>query len=180
MIAPWNQHVIFYLTVLKMIKTINELSKQLGALLKQNNMRCTTAESCTGGGLSAAITAIPGSSAWFECGFVTYSNQSKEDFLGVPHEILETEGAVSEACAIAMATGAIHHSHADLSVAITGIAGPDGGSTDKPVGTVWIAWANKNDVKTASHYVFQGSREEIRTTCIKAALSGLIEFAAIN
>ncbi len=180
MIEPWNQHVTFYLSVLKMTKTINELSKQLGVLLKQSNMRCATAESCTGGGLSAAITAIPGASAWFECGFVTYSNQSKADLLGVPHEILETEGAVSESCAMAMAIGAIQHSHADLSVAVTGIAGPDGGRIEKPVGTVWIAWANKNNVKTATHYVFQGTREEIRTACIKAALSGLIEFAFIG
>ncbi|MFZ4076620.1 MAG: CinA family protein [Legionellaceae bacterium] len=154
-------------------KSINTLAENLGRLLQQHHLTCVTAESCTGGALSAAITAIPGASQWFDRGFVTYSNQAKIELLGVPQALLLTHGAVSEGCAIAMATGAILHSQADISVAITGIAGPAGGTVDKPVGTVWIAWAKKNTPAFASAYFFEGDRHHIREGSMKAALHGL-------
>ena len=155
--------------------SVKTLTEKLGLMMQSRHITCVTAESCTGGGLSSALTAIPGASNWFDRGFVTYSNQAKEELLDVPKEIFIHHGAVSEFCALAMARGAMAHSHADLGVSITGIAGPDGGSVEKPVGTVWIAWAKKNGPGHAEHYIFQGNREQIRKAAIKAALIGLIK-----
>lgn len=150
------------------------LSVALGKHLLNHKLICTVAESCTGGGLAAAITDTPGSSQWFDRGFVTYSNAAKHEMLQVPPKMIASFGAVSKETACAMATGAIANSVADISIAITGIAGPDGGSTDKPIGTTWIAWANKKRLIQVSCYTFTGSRTSIRQQAINKALEGLI------
>ncbi|MFU8797894.1 MAG: CinA family protein [Gammaproteobacteria bacterium] len=129
-----------------------------------------TAESCTGGGLAYAITAIPGSSHWFERGFVTYSNISKEELLGVKPEILEEYGSVSEEAAIEMAKGALLHSHAQFSIAITGVAGPEGGTPNKPVGTIYFAWGSLEKIYSQRHF-FKGNRYMIRKQAIAFALA---------
>ncbi len=136
--------------------------------------RLATAESCTGGGLAEVVTSIPGSSAWFERGFVTYSNDAKSEMLGVSAETLRRFGAVSEQCAREMAEGALRHSRADIGVAITGIAGPEGGSADKPVGTVWIAWAGRDRPTVVVLKNFGGDRRAIRAQAVEAALEGLL------
>lgn len=142
--------------------------------LTERGLRLTTAESCTGGGLSYWLTSVPGSSNWFDRGFVTYSNAAKVAMLGLDPEHLETQGAVSEETALAMAKGALLHSRADLSIAITGVAGPDGGSAEKPVGTVWIAWADQQKAQ-ARLYHFKGDRQAVRLQSMVAALKTLIE-----
>jgi nicotinamide-nucleotide amidase len=120
---------------------IDELSRRLGAACAEAKVKVATAESCTGGGVGEAITRTAGSSAWYDRGFVTYSNEAKVDLLGVKQETIGSHGAVSEAVAREMAQGALHQSVADFAVAVTGIAGPAGGTATKPVGLVWIAWA---------------------------------------
>src|SRR5579862_4607452 len=122
--------------------TLEQLAKEVGERFKSRGLKLVTAESCTGGGLAYAITSIPGSSAWFERGLVTYSNISKEELLGVNPGTLATFGSISAEAAKEMAEGALRHSQAQISIALTGIAGPEGGSLDKPVGTVWIACAS--------------------------------------
>lgn len=154
---------------------IHVLVKQLAALLIQHHLRCAVAESCTGGGLSAAMTDIPGSSEWFDRGFVTYSNEAKQELLGVSADLIQTQGAVSEAVVLAMALGVIANSHADLSVSISGVAGPGGGTVDKPVGTVWIGLAGAGKPVQAHRYVFQGNRSAIRLQAVQSALEILIE-----
>ncbi|MCP0914523.1 MULTISPECIES: RNA 2',3'-cyclic phosphodiesterase [Legionella] len=157
----------------------NALAAELGSLLLRRKIRCAVAESCTGGGLSSVITEIPGSSQWFERGFVTYSNQAKEDMLRVPHRLIASYGAVSEQTARAMAEGAIAASRAEVSVAITGVAGPGGGSEQKPVGTVWIAWAGDWQDTYSQCYQFKGNRTEIRNQAIVIALQGLLKRCAV-
>lgn len=157
-----------------------QLSAQVGELLKTHHMQLSTAESCTGGGVAEMITAISGSSEWFERGFVTYSNASKQDLLAVQAHTLADAGAVSEETAREMAQGALSHSRTHISVAITGIAGPDGGSLDKPVGTVWLAWAVKGGDCVTQRHLFTGNREEIRHQAVYAALSGLITILTQN
>ena len=117
-----------------------ELSSEVGRVLVVQHLKLVTVESCTGGWIGQSLTAVAGSSAWYERGFVTYSNASKSDLVGVPRELISRSGAVSEPVVRAMARGALSHSPADLALAVTGIAGPDGGSADKPVGTVWLGW----------------------------------------
>ncbi|THU02884.1 CinA family protein [Lampropedia puyangensis] len=153
--------------------TITQLVSDLaGALIAQNAM-LVTAESCTGGLVAASCTDLAGSSLWFDRGMVTYSNDAKTDLLGVPSALIMEHGAVSEPVARAMAHGAIIHSNAHFSVAITGIAGPGGGSYDKPVGTVWFAWSAYN--KTVSEkIVFHGDRASIRQAATKHALQQLL------
>lgn len=154
------------------------LSQQLGELLKANNLTLALAESCTGGLAAEYITAIAGSSAWFDCGFVTYSNASKIKMLGVLTTSLDSYGAVSEAVANEMAAGALTHSQADISASITGIAGPDGGSEEKPVGTVCFAWAQKQDGKitaTTATTLFQGDRQAIRHQAVSYLMANLIK-----
>jgi nicotinamide-nucleotide amidase len=151
--------------------TLCQLAQTLGQQWLKKKQRIVTAESCTGGSLSALITAIPGSSQWFDRGFVTYSNQAKTEMLGVAAQLIASHGAVSEAVARAMALGALQHSHAQVSIAITGIAGPGGGSFEKPVGTVWIAWAQSADLVTAQCCLFQGSRQTIREQAVERALT---------
>ncbi|WP_415902038.1 nicotinamide-nucleotide amidase [Neptuniibacter sp. QD29_5] len=134
-----------------------------------------TAESCTGGWIAQEITAIPGSSAWFDCGFVTYSNASKQRALGVSKDTLEQYGAVSAEVVAEMAEGALNNSGAHLSVATSGIAGPDGGSKEKPVGTVWFAWAEQGKPVRAKKYCFEGDRESVRKQAVSVALEGILQ-----
>ncbi len=151
---------------------LEEAAAELGRLLAQYGARVTTAESCTGGWVAQALTAIAGSSAWFERGFVVYANEAKCEMLGVLPATLEREGAVSTATAREMALGALAASHADWSVAITGIAGPDGGSAEKSVGTVCFAWAGRDRCDTAILH-FSGDRRAVRAQAVAAALEGL-------
>jgi len=157
------------------MKNLLESVKELAQLLQKHNQKLTTAESCTGGQLASVLTSIPGSSAWFERGFVTYSNESKQEMLGVSNKIIAEQGAVSEQTAMAMTQGALEHSHAEWSVAITGIAGPDGGTAEKPVGTVWIAWQQINQPPMAKHYQFSGGRIAVRTQVVEESLVVLME-----
>lgn len=134
-----------------------------------------TAESCTGGGIAYAMTGLPGSSEWFERGFVTYSNPAKQEQLGVAHDLITRYGAVSEEVAAAMAQGALQHSHADFSVAVTGIAGPDGGSAEKPVGTVCFGWSSRGGDTRTTRIGFEGDRQQVRELSILTALQGLVD-----
>lgn len=158
-----------------MEKDIARLAQQLGKIFSDLEVSLAAAESCTGGWIAQAITGVPGCSGWFERGFVTYSNLAKEEMLGVRRETIERFGAVSEETVREMASGALDHSNAHVSVAVTGIAGPDGGSADKPVGTVWIGWARKDAYVDASCYQFDGDRQAVRLATVKAALEGLVE-----
>lgn len=154
------------------------LAFKLGELLKEQGRTLTLAESCTGGGVSECVTAINGSSAWFDRAFITYSNQSKIDMLGVLPATLATHGAVSENTALEMAMGAIHHAQANISASITGIAGPTGGSIEKPIGMICFGFSIKDltdDFHSRTHTAyFTGDREQIRLQAICMALSGLI------
>lgn len=134
-----------------------------------------TAESCTGGGVAQAITEVAGSSAWFERGFVTYSNLSKQQMLGVRETTLKQYGAVSEMTVREMVAGALQHSAAQVALAVSGIAGPDGGTADKPVGTVWFAWGIKHGETGAKRHQLGGSRAEVRAQAVHIALQGLID-----
>jgi nicotinamide-nucleotide amidase len=153
-----------------MNQLIEQLVIQLSEKLKARDWKLTTAESCTGGGLAYHLTHVPGSSSWFERGFVTYSNQAKEELLGVNPSTLTQFGAVSEETAREMAEGALRNSQAQASIAITGIGGPDGGSKEKPVGTIWIGYASINSDTHTHLEVFSGTREQIREQTIKLAL----------
>ncbi|MDF1828240.1 MAG: RNA 2',3'-cyclic phosphodiesterase [Legionellaceae bacterium] len=161
----------------KIINTPEALAAELGELLKHSGLLLAVAESCTGGSLGARLTSIPGSSAWFDRGFITYSNEAKHEMLGVPEHILHRDGAVSERAARAMAEGSIRHSAGHISVAITGIAGPGGGSQEKPVGTVWIACAGARQKTTTICYHFEGDREAVRQAAELHALKMLLNRA---
>ena len=154
---------------------LEKLAERLGRLLLERGEWLAAAESCTGGWLAQSVTAIAGSSAWFDRGFVTYSNAAKVDMLGVAEGLLERHGAVSEPVARAMAQGTLVHSRADGSVAITGIAGPSGGSPEKPVGTVCFAWARKDGGCEAQTCHFSGDRSAVRKQSVRYALNGLLE-----
>lgn len=145
----------------------------LATLLLARGERLATAESCTGGLIAAACTELAGSSTWFERGFVTYSNAAKTELLSVDAALIAEHGAVSEPVALAMARGALAHSAADIAVAVTGIAGPAGGSAHKPVGTVWIAWAQRGGAAHATHQLFNGDRAAVRAATVTHALAGL-------
>lgn len=149
-------------------------AEALAARLKPGGLRLATAESCTGGLIAAACTSLAGSSAWFERGFVTYSNEAKADSLGVDAALIAAHGAVSEAVALAMAAGALAHARADWAVAVTGVAGPGGGSVNKPVGTVWLAWAGPQGLVQAERRLFPGDREAVRLATVGAAFDGLL------
>jgi len=157
---------------------LDELSRQLGEACASAHLTVATAESCTGGGVGEAITRTPGSSGWFDRGFVTYSNDAKVDLLGVKQETLGSHGAVSEAVAREMAQGALHQSVADLAVAVTGVAGPEGGTAAKPVGLVWFAWASLSGTVETKFEVFGGDRAAIRSQAVREALRGLAALAA--
>jgi nicotinamide-nucleotide amidase len=156
-----------------MTKPIAELIHKLATLLLDVNFKVCTVESCTGGLIAKSMTDLAGSSAWFERGFVTYSNESKVEMLGVSESVIEQYGAVSEPVAIAMAAGALKHSHAACSIAVTGVAGPAGGSHEKPVGTVWIAIASQNQT-WAQKFLFDGDRENIRLRTMESAIVQLL------
>ncbi|PHR67664.1 MULTISPECIES: CinA family protein [unclassified Alcanivorax] len=145
----------------------------LASALQKQRLILATAESCTGGGIAQALTGLSGASTWFDRGFVTYSNEAKEEMLGVQASTLASVGAVSEETALEMARGAITHSRAHVSVAVTGIAGPDGGTPDKPVGTVWIAWGQKLGYAEARCFHFDGDRDAVRQQTILEAILGL-------
>ncbi|TNF87092.1 MAG: CinA family protein [Gammaproteobacteria bacterium] len=144
-----------------------------GILLARGEMVCT-AESCTGGLIAKTFTDLAGSSDWFERAFVTYSNEAKAEMLAVPASIIDDYGAVSEPVAVAMASGALRHSRADYSVAVTGVAGPGGGSAEKPVGTVWIALASAEQ-QLARLFRFDGDRAAVRDATLVAALEMLLD-----
>ncbi len=148
------------------------LASQLGKLLEARDLKITTAESCTGGGISEAITAISGSSAWFEYGFVTYANSAKQTLLGVSSKSLEAYGAVSEQVVMEMALGALERSGADIAIAVSGIAGPGGGSLEKPIGTVWLAWAKRGGGVSASMFSFTGDRLQVRSQAVAEGMLG--------
>ena len=150
-----------------------EIAQQLGQLLKLKEKKIATAESCTGGWIAQIITEVSGSSAWFDRGFVTYSNSAKVQMLGVNPETLNKFGAVSTQTATEMVKGALAHSEADCAIAVTGIAGPDGGTADKPVGTVFIAWAYKNREVKVVQQQLTGNRHQIRRQTVKIALEGV-------
>lgn len=153
---------------------IYELASQLGRALADRGMWMVTAESCTGGGIACAVTEIAGSSGWFERSFVTYTNEAKQEMLGVSTASLTSYGAVSEAVVLEMARGALARSHSDIAVAVSGIAGPGGGSEFKPVGTVWFAWAEKSGRAEALLVRFDGDRHAVRRQAVAQALSGLL------
>ena len=158
---------------------LEALAAKLGALLLANGEKLATAESCTGGWVAQCLTAISGSSDWFERGFVTYSNEAKQEMLGVEPETLLKHGAVSETTASAMAAGALRHSHANWALSITGIAGPAGGSLEKPVGAVCFGWVGPDGRVEVESCFFPGSREEIRSQSVAHALTGLLERASV-
>ena len=155
---------------IQMDKEIIRLAKQLGSELKDKGLKIATAESCTGGGIAQAITEVPGSSAWFDRGFVTYSNQAKIQMLQVKQESLDDFGAVSEQVAIEMVEGALIYSEADIAVSVTGIAGPTGGTEQKPVGTVYIAKKENGMPASCKKHIFLGDRRKIRLQTVSMAL----------
>lgn len=152
---------------------LHDIAQALGARLLAAHQTLVTAESCTGGWIAKAVTDIAGSSAWFDCGLAAYSYEAKQALLSVNPHTLETQGAVSRETAIEMVSGALVHSGAGVAVAVTGIAGPGGGTVDKPVGTVWIAWKRRGGYPHADLFHFDGDRDAVRRQTVAAALRGL-------
>ena len=152
------------------------LAAATGAELKRLGLLAVTAESCTGGLISAAFTAVPGSSEWFDRAFVTYSNAAKTEMLGVGEDTLRERGAVSEETVREMSLGALRHSRGDIAVAVSGIAGPGGGTPEKPVGTVYLSWAFRGEVFETFRAAFSGDREAVRKQTVIKALSVILEF----
>ncbi len=155
---------------------LDALAREVGYSLKQHGLMLATAESCTGGWVAQVVTSVAGSSEWFDRGLITYTNVSKRELLGVKTATLARFGAVSEQTAREMAEGTLKHSHAQVALAVTGIAGPTGGTPERPVGTVCFAWAGKKrDTKSAKHH-FTGDRETVRRQSVATALQGLLDF----
>ena len=152
---------------------LDALARSTGERLQATRHRLATAESCTGGWIAKAVTDVAGSSAWFDCGMAAYSYEAKQALLGVRPQTLETHGAVSRETVVEMVSGALVHSGATLAVAVTGIAGPGGGSDDKPVGTVWIAWKRRGGYAKAEVFHFDGDRDAVRRQTVASALAGL-------
>ena len=150
----------------------------LGEGLLRLGASIVTAESCTGGGVAEVLTSVAGSSAWFDRGFIAYSNAAKQQMLGVPAELIVEHGAVSEAVVLAMASGALAASAAGLAISVTGVAGPGGGSAHKPVGTVWLGWAWRGAQPHAQHHLYVGERAAIRSQAVRDALGGAL--AVVN
>lgn len=157
---------------------LQELAAQVGAALRTRERILALAESCTGGWIAKIITDVPGSSGWFDRGFVTYSNTAKTDLLGVRKATIATHGAVSGEVVAEMAAGALQRSPADVVVAVSGVAGPDGGTADKPVGTVYLAWAPRGDTPQIERRQFAGDREAVRRQTVAVALQGLLDVVA--
>ena len=156
-------------------KRLYELAVQVGAALQARALTLATAESCTGGWIGEAVTMVPGSSEWYERGFITYTNRAKSEMLGVSADTLEKFGAVSEQTVKAMVAGALAHSHAQVAVAVSGTAGPAGGTPDKPVGTVCLAWGRSDGDPFAETRHFAGDREAVRRQSVERALEGVLE-----
>lgn len=154
------------------------LSQRVGETLRRNGLKLATAESCTGGWVAKVITDTPGCSEWFACGFTPYSNKAKHLVLGVSDIVLDRHGAVSEETAFEMAEGALLRSEADFAIAITGIAGPGGGTADKPVGTVCFAWCKRNEMVETTTRRFLGDREDVRRQSVTLALEGILSYIA--
>lgn len=152
---------------------LRQLAEALGERLRASHHRLVTAESCTGGWIAKAVTDIAGSSDWFDCGMAAYSYEAKQALLGVRPQTLEVHGAVSRETVIEMVSGALVNSGASIAVAVTGIAGPGGGSEGKPVGTVWIGWKRRGGYAKAEVFTFDGDREAVRRQTVAAALLGL-------
>ena len=158
-----------------MLEEFTSIGQKLGHKLLSEHAMLATVESCTGGWVSAALTSVPGSSSWFERGFVTYSNESKQEMVKVPEKILSKYGAVSGETAQAMAEGAIKHSNAKVALAISGLAGPRGATKDKPIGTVWFAWCSDGLFETQVECKqLMGTRNEIRSQCVKYSIEHLL------
>ena len=156
-------------------ETNADLVRRIAAELTSRDAFVTTAESCTGGWLAKTLTDVPGSSGWFEYGFISYGNSAKQDLLSVSAEMLEHSGAVSRETAEQMAVGALKRSGADLAAAVSGIAGPDGGSSDKPVGMVWFAWVWRDRPVFSRMRQFSGERDAVRRKAVREALAGMLE-----
>ncbi|MBD9367652.1 CinA family protein [Xanthomonas sp. XNM01] len=154
-------------------RALRELAQSLGERLRTSRDRVVTAESCSGGWIAKCLTDIAGSSDWFDCGMVAYSYEAKQALLGVRPQTLEHYGAVSRETAIEMVSGALVNSGASVAVAVTGIAGPGGGSADKPVGTVWIGWKRRGGYARAEVFHFDGDRDAVRRQTVERALRGL-------
>jgi nicotinamide-nucleotide amidase len=154
-------------------QSIHAIATQLGERLLRINAKVTVAESCTGGGIAEAITAVAGSSQWFEYGFISYANRAKVQLLDVEQSLLDTYGAVSEQVVEQMATGALRTSNSDYAIAVSGVAGPDGGTVEKPVGTVWICWITPSTTRVEK-YQLQGDRQAVRQQVIKISLQELL------
>ena len=152
---------------------LDRLARTTGERLLAARHRLATAESCTGGWIAKAVTDVAGSSAWFDCGMAAYSYEAKQALLGVRPQTLETHGAVSRETVVEMVSGALVHSGATIAVAVTGIAGPGGGTEDKPVGTVWLAWKRRGGYPRAEVFHFEGDRDAVRRQAVAAALDGL-------
>ena len=150
------------------------LAEQLGDIMQQQSLMLVTAESCTGGWVAQTVTAVSGSSSWFDRGFVTYSNASKQQMLGVSEDTLAQYGAVSNEVVREMARGALTHSQGNISLAISGIAGPGGGTLEKPVGTVCLAWAVRGKQVNAERFLFAGDRRAVRAQAVMQALQGVL------
>lgn len=156
---------------------VYRLAEQLGRLLLERGAKVTAAESCTGGGIAQAITAISGSSQWFDCAFVVYANSAKQKLLGVDQGLLDQYGAVSEQVVQQMATGAKNAAQADYAVAVSGIAGPEGGTADKPVGTIWICWVTPEAI-LSEKFTLEGDRQRVREQAVKISLQQLLHHLA--
>jgi nicotinamide-nucleotide amidase len=154
--------------------TLHDLARRVGEALQRHNQTLVAAESCTGGWIAKTITDIPGCSAWFDCGIAAYSYEAKQALLGVRPETLLKHGAVSEDTVLEMVSGALIHAGASVAVAVTGIAGPTGGTPEKPVGTVWLAWKRRGGYPTMQCFHFDGDREAVRRQTVAAALEGLL------
>lgn len=153
---------------------LDALAERVGRALLAEHAMLVTAESCTGGWIAKTVTDVAGSSAWFDCGMAAYSYEAKQAMLGVRPETLTEYGAVSRETCMEMVAGALVHSGATIAVAVTGIAGPGGGTDDKPVGTVWIAWKRRGGYPTAQVFHFDGNRDQVRRRTVVAALDGLL------
>lgn len=153
---------------------LNQLAVQVGAALKARGLMLASAESCTGGWVGEAVTSVPGSSHWYDRGFITYTNEAKQEMLSVSAQTLAEYGAVSEQTVREMAAGALKHSRADITLAISGIAGPGGATPGKPVGTVCVAWATRSGAGRFETFHFQGDRTAVRRQAVMAALLGVL------
>lgn len=159
---------------------LERLAAELGRQLLVRGWTITTAESCTGGGIAAALTSVTGSSAWFNEGYITYSNEAKQRLLGVTAATLQESGAVSQAVVEQMVVGAQRSADAGLAVAVSGIAGPEGGTADKPVGTVWLAWVGQNRPVYSQKFLFAGDRQAIRQQAVFEALQGAVRYLSAD